>query len=223
MKDIKFIIGVLVSNLASFAVTQYVVLEAWNHIQFIGGPASLLRRRSLQEDCCNCETRVCNGLASNCNRAANDIMYATMHNAMSSRDEGFIVPNHSARLEKALDAGFRGLFLDSCDCDGTEFCHGFCFSGTRNAKTVFDSIVTFLKGNPNEIVVLELQIDDDTLLSLWDSASPEFRSFLYSHPDTSTPWPTLNDLIDLQKRLIVFQHNGGNCDAQGQCPAGVHE
>mmetsp|Transcript_19515 Transcript_19515/g.32392 ORF Transcript_19515/g.32392 Transcript_19515/m.32392 type:complete len:365 (-) Transcript_19515:198-1292(-) len=219
MKDIKFILVALASNLASLAVTQYVVRETWNHLNV--GPET---HRSLQDDCCDCPARICNGLASNCNQPANAIMYASLHNAMASRDEGFLAPNHSSGLEEALDAGFRGLLLDSCDCDGTEFCHGFCFAGTRNPTTVFANILTFLKANPNEVIVVELQIDDNTLFSLWEKTSSDFRDLIYSHPiGTSTPWPTLNELIDMKQRLIVFQHNGGNCDAQGGCPIGVHD
>jgi hypothetical protein len=220
MKDIKFILLALASNLASFAVTHYAVLEIWKHSPVAG-------RRSLQDDCCDCNTaeRICNGLASNCNQPANAIMYASLHNAMATRDDGFFIAiNHDNRLEEALDAGFRGFMLDSCNCGGdTELCHGECLFGTRNPGQVFVNMVSFLKANPNEVLVLEFQIEDDTLFSLWESASAEFKAFLYAHPNRNTAWPTLGELIDLEQRIIFFQHNGGNCDAQGGCPLGVHE
>lgn len=41
-----------------------------------------------------------------------------VHNAMSSYEDYFIAANNNESLEKALVAGYRGLMLDSCLCDG---------------------------------------------------------------------------------------------------------
>lgn len=168
--------------------------------------------------------RVCNGLASNCDRKVNEIMYATVHNAMASLDDGFFFGyNNYQPLEDALEAGFRGLMLDSCDCRmrGIQFCHAVCFSGTREPNIVFDSVVSFMKKNPNEVVIIEIQIEDDSLWGLWEKTSTEFQSMLYEHA-LGTPWPTLNDLIDTDQRIIVLQHQGPNCSVKGSCPDGVH-
>lgn len=43
--------------------------------------------------------RTCNGLASNCDRPVNEVMFATLHNAMSSEEDGFYGPSHELRLE----------------------------------------------------------------------------------------------------------------------------
>jgi hypothetical protein len=61
----------------------------------------------------------CNGLNSNCNLRANEILYATLHNAMATFDDGFIFgPNHQKKLEEAIEVGYRGLNLDLCNCEG---------------------------------------------------------------------------------------------------------
>jgi Phosphatidylinositol-specific phospholipase C, X domain len=152
-------------------------------------------------------------------------MFATVHNAMSSLEDGFIAYNNLKSLEKALKAGYRGLFLDSCDCnsDGINFCHSFCFAGKRKSLTVFNSIVKFMKENPNEVLVIELQINDDSLSELWEIAPSAFKNYLYSHPGQNAQWPTMNTMINSGKRIIVFQHNGPNCDKPGACPNGVHK
>jgi Phosphatidylinositol-specific phospholipase C, X domain len=176
--------------------------------------------------CISCDARrVCNGLSSNCSKRVNEIMFATVHNAMSSLEDGFIAYNNLKSLEKALKAGYRGLFLDSCDCnsDGINFCHSFCFAGKRKSLTVFNSIVKFMKENPNEVLVIELQINDDSLSELWEIAPSAFKNYLYSHPGRNKQWPTLNTMINSGKRIIVFQHNGPNCDKPGACPNGVHK
>ncbi len=167
--------------------------------------------------------RICNGLASNCNRRANDIMYATSHNAMSSQVDGFIAFNHLKNMEDSMEAGFRGFLIDSCDCgeDGIKFCHEVCAGGTRDPKTLFLSVVTFMYKNPHDIIVIELQVGDDSLWGLWEQTPSQFRDLAYTHTGDSDPWPTLNELIDMGRRIIVLQHNGPDCDIPGQCPEGV--
>jgi hypothetical protein len=61
----------------------------------------------------------CNSLVSNCDLKLNEVTFAMVHNAMSSRDDLFAAYNNIQTLEKALVAGYRGLMLDSCICDGS--------------------------------------------------------------------------------------------------------
>ena len=42
-----------------------------------------------------------------------------VHNAHSSKADLFLAHNNNKGLEEALVAGFRGLMLDSCICDGS--------------------------------------------------------------------------------------------------------
>ena len=42
-----------------------------------------------------------------------------VHNAMSSKDNLFAGYNNLKAMEGALVAGYRGLMLDSCICDGS--------------------------------------------------------------------------------------------------------
>jgi hypothetical protein len=60
----------------------------------------------------------CNGLTSNCNLPVNEVLFPMVHNAMSSYEDYFVAANNNESLEKALVAGYRGLMLDSCLCDG---------------------------------------------------------------------------------------------------------
>ena len=77
----------------------------------------------------------CNGSTSNCKIPVNKMMFGMVHNAMSSEEGGFIVGyNHYLGLEKALVAGYRGINLDVCNCNGAlQFCHNVCgeWSGIR--------------------------------------------------------------------------------------------
>ena len=48
-------------------------------------------------------SRTCNGLATNCQRRVNEIMYATVHNAYSALDDNFVVAyNNIYSLEVSI-------------------------------------------------------------------------------------------------------------------------
>eukprot|EP00814_Leptocylindrus_danicus_P017121 CAMPEP_0116018654 /NCGR_PEP_ID=MMETSP0321-20121206/8773_1 /TAXON_ID=163516 /ORGANISM="Leptocylindrus danicus var. danicus, Strain B650" /LENGTH=354 /DNA_ID=CAMNT_0003489081 /DNA_START=340 /DNA_END=1404 /DNA_ORIENTATION=- len=168
----------------------------------------------------------CNGLSSNCVKRVNEIMFATSHNAMSTQQDFFFAPNHNLNLETSLKAGFRAFMLDLCDCNNrVEFCHSECILGTRDPSTVFAAIVSFLEENLSEVIVLELQIDPGSdmfeLYSVMQDVDG-FSDMIYEHPDASSDWPFLSQLVDDNKRILIFQHRGPNCQTAGQCPEGFH-
>ena len=70
----------------------------------------------------------CNGSPLNCQLKVNEMMFAMVHNAMSSEEGNFMAGyNHYYGLEKALVAGYRGINLDVCNCGGVlQFCHNVC-------------------------------------------------------------------------------------------------
>lgn len=215
MKDIGFALIFVASNLASLCLTSFVALQVWSRWQVDSNAQS----RSLQGECCTC---VCNGLASNCNRRVNEIMYGGVHNAMSTRDDGFFAPSHFQSLEKSLNEGFRSFMLDSCDCSGSAtLCHSFCFSGTRDPGDVFSNVENFLNTYKNDVIILEFQMTAKNIFQLWEDTSDSFRNLVYKHPSKSAPWPTLNELRALGQRVLVFQHDGPDCEIEGNCPEGV--
>lgn len=156
--------------------------------------------------------RICNGLASNCYRKVNEIMYASVHNAMAALENQFVVAyNNLYSLESALDKGFRGFLMDSCECTGlgTQMCHSTCAIGYRRPVPVFEGIRDFLQENENEIVILELQIGTDTFDDLYDKMLQveNLTSLMYNHPYRTAPWPIINDLI--ANNTVRYLHVGG--------------
>jgi uncharacterized membrane protein HdeD (DUF308 family) len=55
----------------------------------------------------------CNGSVELCDRPLDRVAFPTAHNAMSSAEDGFVDPNHRRSLVTQLDAGIRGLLIDS--------------------------------------------------------------------------------------------------------------
>jgi hypothetical protein len=55
---------------------------------------------------------LCNGLANLCDIPANNVVYATLHNANTAFVRGsLILKNHVRGVRQALEAGYRGLNL----------------------------------------------------------------------------------------------------------------
>jgi len=194
----------------------------------------------------------CNGLASNCGWRVNEVMFPGVHNAMSAQRNRFMV----LMSQDALRAGFRALFIDSCDCPvfGLVLCHDVCALGHRKVTPTFTAILDFLTHNPQEVVIIELEIGQGTLAQLMETIFniPGFSNIVYDHPGVEIEWPLMKDLIDsnevrnftsknfqfpfeffltcsfttilhMFQRLIIFQHDGGNCQEPGICPKGVHD
>lgn len=179
-------------------------------------------------------TACCNGLDSICDLRANEILYATLHNGMSTIEDGFLFgPNHKFQLEKALKAGYRGLNLDICNCGGEIiFCHGICTLGPRDVSDVMNGVNTFLDQNPSEIIVFIYQVNNDVdryvdLNDFYDKLLQieGLTEKMYVHDGPTSSWPTLRQLTDpnYNKRVIMFHYNGPDCNEdRSRCPDGLH-
>lgn len=190
------------------------------------------------------EALCCNGSPSNCQLKLNEMMFATLHNAMSTEETDFIFGyNHYKSLEKALVAGYRGINLDLCNCGGSDvddnkkgglqFCHNVCDYGERMPNEVFTNIVNFLKEYPSEVIVLIFQASDQGPI-VWNDLYDEmklvedFVDMMYVHEvdgeggeGTEKEWPLMDDLVKSNKRIISFYFNGGTC-TDDICPEPFH-
>mmetsp|Transcript_9450 Transcript_9450/g.28195 ORF Transcript_9450/g.28195 Transcript_9450/m.28195 type:complete len:403 (+) Transcript_9450:171-1379(+) len=180
------------------------------------------------------QSNCCNGLEGLCDLRVNEILYATLHNGMATFEDGFLFgPNHKYQLEGALEAGYRGLNLDICNCGGEViFCHGICALGPREITDVMRSVNEFLDENPTEVIVFVYQVDNDAgqdvdLNQFYDQLLlvDGFLNKLYVHPGAGVPWPTLGQLTDpeFNKRVVMFHYGGPNCNLDPPaCPDGLH-
>ena len=159
----------------------------------------------------------CNGLESNCDLRPNEIMWATVHNAM--HDD--LLGNNRAPLEEALEAGYRGLQLDVCLCDNPEtsqaeivFCHSICAVGRRSFDEVFPNINRFLNKNPTESVLINFEISKGTPTPeiIWNTIEQYqgLKSKTYIHTNNNA-FPSMRELQQSGKQLLLFKHNGIDC------------
>jgi hypothetical protein len=86
-------------------------------------------------------------------------------------------------------------------------CHGFCELGATQLLPVLTTIREFLIANPNEIIVIINQ-DEGVKPESIESAFKDsgLIDFVYQGP-VARPWPTLEQLIKTDQRVLVFAEN----------------
>lgn len=168
----------------------------------------------------------CNGAAELCDRTYDKVAVPMTHNAMSNADEGYTSPNQTHGIEKQLEDGIRGMMLDLhyfdpetkensqyplpqyTPVDEVYLCHSLCLLGKTRALDAFCQIGDFLDTHPGEVltIIFETYVADADLDATLHASG--LASFAYTHAP-GTPWPTLRQMIDQNKRLMVFVETGG--------------
>jgi hypothetical protein len=104
--------------------------------------------------------------------------------------------------EKAVDT-FTPPVLE-----GQFLCHQLCGFGWRPLDASLAEIRTFLDENPREVLWLIIQDEitsEDTLAAFEKSG---LIPYIYTHP-AGQEWPTLRQMIEQNKRLVVMAENQG--------------
>jgi hypothetical protein len=199
--------------------------------------------------------RGCNGSVSLCDRPLDRVALPASHNAMSAANAGFIDPNNRRTIVQQLDAGIRGLLIDSHVARPTRFkaiaqtvldpkviasakrelgpeglraledflsrrilrptgpprpyfCHIICELGAIRMDRTLSQIKAWLDANPREVIMLDIQ----DLVSPIETERLFKASGLYDMAyvwKAGTPAPTLRQMIDSNKRLLVVAEVNG--------------
>ncbi|MGK0253132.1 MAG: hypothetical protein ACI9OE_000592 [Mariniflexile sp.] len=158
----------------------------------------------------------CNSSNDLCNKRYDEIAYLTTHNAFNSAVEGFpFLPNQTQSVNAQLNAGVRGLMLDVYDDNGTSMVyHGYAFIGSKPLSNFLNTIKTFLDNNPNEIVTIILECYTSANAIENEMNGSGLSGYLYTHPEL-TSWPTLQTMINNNKRLVIFSDQNDASPSQG--------
>ena len=144
----------------------------------------------------------CNGSLDLCSKQYNEVAYLTTHNAFNSDQDGLLFPNQTYNIASQLNDGVRGLMIDVYDFFGTPTAYHSVFAlGTIPLSDILNDIKTFLDNNPNEIVtiILECYVTANDIEDEINQSG--LSSYLYTH---NTVWPTLQNMIDNDNRLVIF-------------------
>lgn len=147
---------------------------------------------------------VCNGHAELCGRAYDEVAVVMTHNAMSSAEDGWTLPNQERRLWRQLEEGVRGFMLDvHVEGDAVLLCHGPCALGRRPFAEGLRDIRVFLDCNPGEVVtiVLESYATEAQIEAAFTESG--LSAYLHAQPPGAA-WPTLGEMIAAGGRVVVF-------------------
>jgi hypothetical protein len=90
---------------------------------------------------------------------------------------------------------------------GLYFCHGFCELGAYAVEPALREIRDFVVSHPDEIIILIVEdyVTPQDLASAFDKAG--FADLVYTG-NPAPPWPTLRQLIESGRRVLVFTESG---------------
>ena len=183
----------------------------------------------------------CNGATLLCDRRVDEVTFAATHNSMSSEADGWLWPNQASGVRVQLESGIRGFLIDAhyWESPGTGafllarvpsklrvaflshvvrlhpsdvyLCHHICAAGATRLTDTLREVDTFLDAHPDQVVILD--IEDHVLPS---DAERSFRDSglldrVYVH-QLGTPWPTLRELIEQRRQVIVEAENAGRAN-----------
>lgn len=151
----------------------------------------------------------CNGFTELCGRKYSDITFAASHNA------AFVGrgPSHNQfeYPEAGMDMGMRYFTTQVHIKDGEiRQCHTDCALLNVGAfSEIVVSLKTWLDNHPREVVTLLVGNGDDNILieefkPVFEEAGAVDMVFAPGGSLGLGDWPTLGELIDSGKRLIVF-------------------
>ncbi len=91
------------------------------------------------------------------------------------------------------------------------FCHTVCEIGAEPMAPVMDRLNTWMDEHPREVLVLFIQdtVTPEDTAAVLEKAGLADKA--YVHPD-GAEWPTLGEMIDSNKRLVVLMENKGGGD-----------
>lgn len=151
----------------------------------------------------------CNGFSALCDRKYSDITFAASHNA------AFVgrLPQHNQYEypEAGMDMGIR-YFTTQVHIENGEIrqCHSDCaLLNVGLFSEIVVSLTSWLEDHPREVVTLLVTNGDDNILieefaPIFEAAGAVELVFTPDDRFSLDEWPTLEELIEAGKRLIVF-------------------
>ncbi|KAF7560476.1 hypothetical protein G7046_g3659 [Stylonectria norvegica] len=150
----------------------------------------------------------CNGHDDLCGRKYSDITFIGSHNSAFTG----VTPSHNQykSVTEQLDLGVRFLQAQTQDKDGAiQMCHTYCWELDEGPLTQYlDEVADWMNNHPDEVVTLLLTNIDGIAIDKFDTAfdSTGMKQHVF-HPGKTLArdeWPTLQQLLDSNSRLVVF-------------------
>lgn len=159
----------------------------------------------------------CNGSSELCDRKLNEVVLPGSHNSMSAKELDWFNPNQTYSIPNQLRRGARAMLFDTYygrrepngqvknvgagPGDTLYLCHSSCQFGASELIPELEKIVSFLRANPNEVLVF---VNEDSIAPGDFAEAVEasgLLEFVYRGP--TGPWPTLGEMIASGQRVVM--------------------
>ncbi|KAL8787000.1 MAG: hypothetical protein Q9213_002435 [Squamulea squamosa] len=164
-------------------------------------------------------TQPCNNYPEFCTRKYSNITYVAAHNSP------FVAPNNAAANQalgviNQLNDGIRMLQGQTHFVNGTVYyCHTSCdLLNAGTAESYYSDIARWIRGHPYDVVTL--LIGNGDLVNVENFVAPLQSSGLarYAYIPPEVPmaisdWPTLSEMILMQKRVVIFMDYNADQEA----------
>lgn len=130
--------------------------------------------------------------------------FLTTHNSFNCEEGNFQMPNQTYSISTQLNDGVRALMIDVYEKNGVPTVyHGFSLLGSVPLASNLAEIKDFLVNNPTEIVTLILECNVSADMIEQAIIDAQLFDYLFEKNEFQ-PWPTLNEMINENQRLVVF-------------------
>lgn len=92
--------------------------------------------------------------------------------------------------------------------EGAFLCHQFCALGYSEMLSGLSEVRTFLENNPREVIYIVIQDEISPTDTEKVVSEAGLLPYIYDHPEGEA-WPTLREMIDNNKRLVIMAENAG--------------
>eukprot|EP00245_Coleochaete_scutata_P000586 TRINITY_DN1068_c0_g2_i3.p1 TRINITY_DN1068_c0_g2~~TRINITY_DN1068_c0_g2_i3.p1 ORF type:complete len:312 (-),score=45.59 TRINITY_DN1068_c0_g2_i3:501-1436(-) len=155
------------------------------------------------------------------NRTFDKNCYLTAHNAYAAKAYGWVYFQQTHKIYDQLRMGVRAVQLDIyphegdiCLMHGGEGISSFIkpLSDCNKLSEIFAEIKQFLDENPSEVVtcIFETYVTDPAMMAkaIADGAVTDLIFWCNgtNGGPTCPPWPTLKEMIDSNKRLVLWSY-----------------
>lgn len=163
----------------------------------------------------------CNGDPSLCDKTYDELTFVMTHNAHAYTPVySPLAANQANDVTTQLTDGVRALtfktyYTDDSNCGMQDVYvyHGFAGLGCTPFADVLQEVKDFMDAHPREVITIG--IEGSASVSVMKPVFDNVGLSSYLHvQELGQPWPTLVEMIDADKRLVVFTSRGTSANAQ---------
>lgn len=168
------------------------------------------------------DTLPCNGYPSLCDSTYDRLTYVMPHNAHAYTPEySALAANQERDISTQLADGVRAFTFktyktDDAACGPMDVYvyHGFASLGCTPFIDVLNDISTFMAQNPREVITIGIEGSANVLDMEPVFVAAGLDQYFHVQP-FGDPWPTLGEMIDSDKRLVVFTARSNSNEVDG--------